>query len=276
MTRLDTEVLVVGSGAGGAVTAATLAAAGRRVTVLEEGPWIDADAMEPFSLDEMVAKYRHTGLAAALGTPGIVYAEGRCVGGSTEINSGFWHRTPPDVLAEWQRGYGLVDADAETLRPHFEWAESALSVGPSRRPWAANSRIMARGIRSLGWAGGEIPRAARGRLAVLRKVLDPAYPLLANAVLDREMVERLHGGTRQLVEARRAFWPSEFAPTDALFRYDQLVYLPPLLQRQVRMSMAAGVEARVVFLDHALAETVNAIPAAAKPRPNFWAAMPYP
>jgi asparagine synthase (glutamine-hydrolysing) len=111
-----------------------------------------------------------------------------------------------------------------------------------------------------------IPRAARGRMGVLRKVLDPAYPLVANAVLDREMVERLSGDTSRLVESRRAFWPPAFAPTDALFRYDQLVYLPPLLQRQDRMSMAAGVEARVVFLDHALAETVNAIPAAAKLR----------
>ena len=62
---LDIDVLVVGSGAGGAVTAAMLAGAGRDVTVVEEGPWIDPDAMEPFSLEEMAAKYRHRGLAAA-------------------------------------------------------------------------------------------------------------------------------------------------------------------------------------------------------------------
>ena len=70
MTTLDTEVLVIGSGAGGAVTAATLARAGRTVTILEEGPWVDPDATEPFSLEEMVAKYRHGGSCAALGRPG--------------------------------------------------------------------------------------------------------------------------------------------------------------------------------------------------------------
>ena len=53
---LDTDVLVIGSGAGGAATAATLATAGRDVTVVEEGPWIDPDALEPFSLEEMAAK----------------------------------------------------------------------------------------------------------------------------------------------------------------------------------------------------------------------------
>ncbi len=76
MTTLETEILIIGSGAGGAVTAATLARAGRSVMVVEEGPWVDPDLVEPFSLDEMVLKYRHQGASAALGTPGIAYAEG--------------------------------------------------------------------------------------------------------------------------------------------------------------------------------------------------------
>ncbi|MBA2497090.1 MAG: FAD-binding protein, partial [Acidimicrobiia bacterium] len=45
---IDTDVLVVGSGAGGATTAMMLAEAGRRVTVVEEGPWVDPDEVEPF------------------------------------------------------------------------------------------------------------------------------------------------------------------------------------------------------------------------------------
>ena len=61
MGTLDTEILVIGSGAGGSITAARLADAGRQVTVVEEGPWVDAGAHEPFSLEEMVAKYRHRG-----------------------------------------------------------------------------------------------------------------------------------------------------------------------------------------------------------------------
>jgi ribulose 1,5-bisphosphate synthetase/thiazole synthase len=36
--RLDADVVVIGSGAGGAVVARTLAEAGRSVLVLEEGP----------------------------------------------------------------------------------------------------------------------------------------------------------------------------------------------------------------------------------------------
>src|SRR5881409_3653217 len=104
---IDTDVLVVGSGAGGAVTASTLARAGRAVTILEEGPWVDPDAIEPFSLQEMVTKYRHHGSSAALGTPPIAYAEGRCVGGSTEVNSALWHRLPDHLVDEWARTYDI-------------------------------------------------------------------------------------------------------------------------------------------------------------------------
>ena len=65
MTTLDTEILVIGSGAGGATTAAVLAEAGRTVLVVEEGPWVDPDEVEPFSLEEMERKYRHHGSSAA-------------------------------------------------------------------------------------------------------------------------------------------------------------------------------------------------------------------
>ena len=68
-TTLDTEVLVIGSGAGGATTAAKLAAAGRVVTVVEEGPWVEQDAVRPFSLEQMDRQYRAGGITVALGLP---------------------------------------------------------------------------------------------------------------------------------------------------------------------------------------------------------------
>ena len=128
MADLETDVVIIGSGAGGAVTAATLARAGRTVTVLEEGPWVDPDAMEPFSLEEMVAKYRHGGSSAALGRPTIAYAEGRCVGGSTEINSGLYHRLPAELADEWQRTYEIAEFAPEQL-DHYADAGRAPALG---------------------------------------------------------------------------------------------------------------------------------------------------
>ena len=131
---IDTDVLIIGSGAGGAVTAATLARAGRTVTVLEEGPWVDPDALEPFSLQEMVAKYRHGGSCAALGRPAIAYAEGRCVGGSTEINSGLYHRLPPELAEEWQRDYQIDEFGTDALDRYARTHRArARRLAPARR-----------------------------------------------------------------------------------------------------------------------------------------------
>ncbi|MEQ1786650.1 MAG: NAD(P)-binding protein, partial [Acidimicrobiales bacterium] len=67
MSRRATQVLVVGSGAGGATAAAVLAEGGRSVTVLEEGPAVEPGSVEPFSLEELARSYRHRGSSAALG-----------------------------------------------------------------------------------------------------------------------------------------------------------------------------------------------------------------
>ena len=128
MTRLSTDILVIGSGAGGATTAARLAAAGRQVTVVEEGPWIDPDEVEPFSLEEMVLKYRHRGSCATLGTPPIAYAEGRCVGGSTEVNSGLWHRLPDHLVEEWATTYAIDEFSPAALAGYAQRVEEDQTV----------------------------------------------------------------------------------------------------------------------------------------------------
>jgi asparagine synthetase B (glutamine-hydrolysing) len=100
-------------------------------------------------------------------------------------------------------------------------------------------------------------------LGILRRVLDPQYLQAANAVTAPQEVAILRPGADAL-HTRMPMWPAGRDVRDAMFLYDQQTYLPPLLQRQDRMSMAAGVEARVVFLDHALAEWANGLPAGVK------------
>jgi asparagine synthase (glutamine-hydrolysing) len=105
--------------------------------------------------------------------------------------------------------------------------------------------------------------ALSGRLRALRRVLDPGFLQISNAVTRPSIVASL-GVDGDPLRTRRSRWHGERGDLDALFIYDQLAYLPPLLQRQDRMSMAAGVEARVVFLDHELVEWTNALPASVK------------
>jgi choline dehydrogenase-like flavoprotein len=48
-----TEIVVIGSGPGGSVTAATLASAGKDVMLIEEGQDLEQDSCTPFSFSEM-------------------------------------------------------------------------------------------------------------------------------------------------------------------------------------------------------------------------------
>lgn len=102
------------------------------------------------------------------------------------------------------------------------------------------------------------------KLATLKKVLSDDYLATANAFSGRSSVRELLPVADGLLESRKRFWPAQRPGADGLFIYDQQTYLQPLLQRQDRMSMAAGLEAREPFLDHKLAEWANALGAETK------------
>ena len=93
--RQPFQALIIGSGAGGAMTAQVLASAGMEVMVLEEGRRWALSEYGNNCPEGMRKMYRRRGMTPIMGTVPIGYAEGRCFGGGTEINSGFWHRTPP-------------------------------------------------------------------------------------------------------------------------------------------------------------------------------------
>ncbi len=156
--HLDAEVLVVGSGAGGATTAAVLAEAGFDVLIVEEGEWVDQGEVVPFSLEQMDRQYRSGGVTVALGLPSIAYTEGRCAGGGTEINSGLYRRPPDEVLHRWAAEYRIADLDHDEIATIADEVESALSVTTVPGPASAPSEVLRRGAERLGWQHSEIPR----------------------------------------------------------------------------------------------------------------------
>ena len=61
------EIVVIGSGPGGAITACLLAEAGRNVLLIEEGEYLSLESCTPFTKEEMVRKYRNGGQTVAMG-----------------------------------------------------------------------------------------------------------------------------------------------------------------------------------------------------------------
>lgn len=150
-TQIDADVVIVGSGAGGATMAAELAEAGFEVVVLEEGSYYQT---RDFTADtsKMVRQlYRDGGVTMALGDPPILYQEGRAVGGSTVINGGMSWRTPDKVLARWERELGLAGI-ARELEPCFERVERRIHVaGMDDEAIGQDNRLLKRGADQLGW-----------------------------------------------------------------------------------------------------------------------------
>lgn len=157
------EVLVIGSGPGGSVTAATLARAGYDVLLVEEGPDTRRISTPPYSSREMDEKYRNGGLTPCLGKARLTYAEARCLGGGSEVNSGMFHRLPESVFAEWRTSNALPDLTAAALEPYYADVIARLSIGPVHGGEGLASLKLGEGADKLGWASEEVPRWINSR-----------------------------------------------------------------------------------------------------------------
>jgi choline dehydrogenase-like flavoprotein len=155
---IDSEIVVIGSGPGGAITACLLAEAGREVTLVESGPFLTLDECPQFTRGEMERKYRNGGVTAALGRTKVAYVEANCVGGGSEINAGLYHRTPGDVLDRWKRDYRLEGAEWSDMLPHFRACEGDVSVSYMPGIAPAASLKLHEGAGILGWRSIEVPR----------------------------------------------------------------------------------------------------------------------
>jgi choline dehydrogenase-like flavoprotein len=156
MAPLDCEILIVGSGPGGATAAALLAEAGRDVLLVEEGEHHAIDSAHSYTLDEIDQKYRNGGINTTFGQTQVTYIEGRCVGGASEINAALYHRPLERTMREWELKYQIDDFS--DLSPYFEETEAALSVSTRPDGMAPVSDLLGAGADALGWASAEIPR----------------------------------------------------------------------------------------------------------------------
>ena len=161
--RSRVDVLVVGSGAGGAMAARTLARAGLDTLVVEEGR---RHTVEEFRsgdpLDRFADLYRDAGTTGAAGWPPVVLPIGRGVGGTTLVNSGTCYRTPPAVQARWRDAHGLGLAD-ERFPTYLDEVERTLRVAPVPDPvMGRNGQLVLAGAAALGWAAGPLRRNAPG------------------------------------------------------------------------------------------------------------------
>jgi choline dehydrogenase-like flavoprotein len=149
---LECDAVVVGSGAGGGVVAAELAEGGLDVVVLEEGGYHPTEEFIPDPGAMTRKLYRDGGATMAVGTPPILFAEGRCVGGSTVVNGGMSWRTPEKVLDRWEREDLMDGVAGGGLDRHFARVEKYISAA-QQDPGTigGDNRLLRQGAEARGW-----------------------------------------------------------------------------------------------------------------------------
>jgi choline dehydrogenase-like flavoprotein len=169
------EVVVIGSGAGGAVAASNLADQGYEVLVVEAGPYLPSSRMTPNEAHMSSSLYKDGAIQTTRNRDIIVF-QGRTVGGSTVLNNGIClrleregetHPDANDVLATWRALGAGVDADV--LEDSYCRVEERLGVHEIDRRLGRNN-----GTRLLnGWdayrAGSTDPLDQRAVAGWFRK-----------------------------------------------------------------------------------------------------------
>lgn len=155
-SSLEADVAIVGSGAGGGVTAEILSKSGLKAILIEEGPlWLTKD----FDMKESTAYpnlYQECANRATKNKE-ICILQGRGVGGTTTINWTTSFRTPDPTLNHWAKVHG-IDFTPTDLAPWFTLMEERLHIKPWESPPNQNNAALERAAKRLGWRYGVISR----------------------------------------------------------------------------------------------------------------------
>ncbi len=159
--ELTADVVVIGSGAGGSVVAAELAAAGSDVVILEMGDYLNEADFTGVEAEMTPRLFLHRGLLTTSDL-GMVVLAGSCLGGGTVVNWSDSLRTPDDVLDEWERRHGLEGVTGAAYQEGFELAERRMDVSTLDSIPNENNAALQRGCEALGYHWDRIPRNASG------------------------------------------------------------------------------------------------------------------
>lgn len=218
---LEADVVIVGSGAGGAALAYELALRGHAVLMLEEGRYFRRHEFNGRASQMTRMMYREGGMTVAIGNVAAPVWAGRAVGGTTVINSGTCYRTPERTFREWREEFGLEMFSSKSMEPYFERVERILGVAPAPERYLGGvARVIRRGAERLGYVHGPLQRNApdcdgqglccfgcptgakkSADVSYVPMALDRGAMLVSSACVERIIVE---GGAARGVVARCA------------------------------------------------------------------------
>ena len=156
------DVLVVGSGPGGAVAAKELAEAGRDVILLEEGPPFSPSDFVQEAGESMRRTIREGGSRATRGNAFLPTMQAIGLGGGSLVNSAICARSPGFVFDEWAEKTGTT-LTRDALDPHYDRVEKMLFAAPTPAAVQGERNLrFKRGCDALGYTSEPTFRNVKG------------------------------------------------------------------------------------------------------------------
>lgn len=158
---IEADVIIIGTGAGGGVSAEVLSQAGLKVVMIEEGGLHTSDDFNMDELESLPNLYQEGGTRSTK-DGAINILQGRAVGGTTVVNWTSSFRTPASTLNHWKKEHGVSGFSPEEMKPYFEKMEQRLNVEKWAMAPNSNNDILKRGCEKNNWSWSVIPRNVSG------------------------------------------------------------------------------------------------------------------
>lgn len=142
----DFDVIIIGTGAGGAPAAYELSKQGLKVAIIEKG-----DILKLHRAPTMLEKYYvGQGMTISMNGGTLLVLAGSTVGGTTSINSGTCLKPLQECLSHWDGTAGTDFANG-SLDPYFDRVLKHLSVCvPPESSQSVSAKLFKAGLESLG------------------------------------------------------------------------------------------------------------------------------
>ncbi|GAA98883.1 uncharacterized protein L969DRAFT_50924 [Mixia osmundae IAM 14324] len=158
----DTEILIIGSGAGGGVVSATLSKAGLQVMVVEKGVFVPTESMNGRALDGYRNLYEAEGIMVTDDGSMNILA-GSTFGGGTTVNWSASLKPQHYVREAWARKYGLTYFVSNEFQQSLDFVCERMGVDTKQIKHNAANQKLIDGAKKVGYHVDEIPQNTGGK-----------------------------------------------------------------------------------------------------------------
>jgi hypothetical protein len=184
---IETDVLIVGSGCGGAVVAKTLAEAGLKVLVVEKQYYWTP---EHFPMGEREA-FDHL-----FGNGGVIVTDdastsvvaGTTWGGGGTVNWSASLQPQGFVRREWAQKFGLPHFTSSAFQADLDFVCDRMGVSTTNLTHNKGNAVLLEGARKLGWAAKAVPQNTGGEA---HQYVHPLSALELPPMLHRDVLTRV-------------------------------------------------------------------------------------